>query len=45
MTIKYFWNKIFCGKLYSKDSNVILIDRAISMVKNDMDILVVMDRL
>ncbi|KAL4476110.1 hypothetical protein ABPG74_009843 [Tetrahymena malaccensis] len=43
LNIKYFVNKISCGKLYNTDE-VLLINKAIDQVKQDLDIFNILDR-
>ncbi|KAL4499743.1 hypothetical protein ABPG72_017283 [Tetrahymena utriculariae] len=43
LNIKYFFNKISCGKLY-KTYEVLLLSKAIDQVKQDLDIFNILDR-
>ncbi|KAL4504641.1 hypothetical protein ABPG73_021488 [Tetrahymena malaccensis] len=43
LNMKYFINKISCGKLYNT-KEVILLNKAIEMVKQDLDIFNILDR-
>ncbi|EAR87805.2 transmembrane protein, putative (macronuclear) [Tetrahymena thermophila SB210] len=43
LNIKYFINKITCGKFYNTNE-VILLNKAIEMVKQDLDIFNILDR-
>lgn len=45
MMVKYLLARMLCRKFFYSSTSVQLIDQAVKMVKNDLDILVIMDKI